>query len=232
MKSSKSGGDRPRLSAVVVATEEQSFAEVVEMIRAARGRALTAVNTTLIDLYWQVGEFISRRIEMEGWGRGTVAELSTFVQKRHPGVRGFSPQNLWRMRQSFDAYVGQPELSTLLRELPWSSNLHILTRSKRPEEREFYPPYGHATALVGAGSCPPDRRCHVRTCSSESAKSLNGVERIASWRRIGLPRRVRRRVPGAAPRPSRGRSAQESPPQHESLPLQWLRCRLNRSGVE
>jgi predicted nuclease of restriction endonuclease-like (RecB) superfamily len=42
------------------------------------------------------------------------------------------------MRQFFDAYVGQPELSTLLRELPWSSNLHILTRSKRPEEREFY----------------------------------------------------------------------------------------------
>lgn len=135
---SKPGGDRPRTSAVVVATEEQSFAEVVEMIQAARGRALTAVNTTLIDLYWQVGEFISRRIEMEGWGKGTVAELSTFVQKRHPGVRGFSPQNLWRMRQIFDAYVGQPELSTLLRELPWSSNLHILTRSKRPEEREFY----------------------------------------------------------------------------------------------
>jgi predicted nuclease of restriction endonuclease-like (RecB) superfamily len=71
------------------------------------------------------------------WGP-TVAELSTFVQKRHPGVRGFSPQNLWRMRQIFDAYVGQPELSTLLRELPWSSNLHILTRSKRAEEREFY----------------------------------------------------------------------------------------------
>jgi predicted nuclease of restriction endonuclease-like (RecB) superfamily len=42
------------------------------------------------------------------------------------------------MRQFFEAYRGQPELSTLLRELPWSSNLHILTKSKRSEEREFY----------------------------------------------------------------------------------------------
>ena len=50
VRSSKSGGDRPRASVLVVATEEQSFAEVVEMIQAARGRALTAVNTTLIDL--------------------------------------------------------------------------------------------------------------------------------------------------------------------------------------
>jgi hypothetical protein len=74
VSSSKSGGDRPRTSAVVVATEEPSFAEVVDMIHAARGRALTAVNTTLIDLYWQVGEFISRRIEMEGWGKGTLED--------------------------------------------------------------------------------------------------------------------------------------------------------------
>ena len=42
------------------------------------------------------------------------------------------------MRQFFEAYRDQPELSTQLRELPWSSNLHILTKTKRPEEREFY----------------------------------------------------------------------------------------------
>ena len=119
-------------------SDEKSFAEVVEMIQAARGRALAAVNTVLIDLYWHVGEFISRRIGTAGWGKHTVEDLSAFIQKHNPGIRGFSSQNLWRMRQFFEAYCGQPELSTLLRELPWSANLHILTRSKRPEEREFY----------------------------------------------------------------------------------------------
>lgn len=30
----------------------------------------------------------------------------------------------------------ETELSTLLRELPWSANLHILTKAKLPHERE------------------------------------------------------------------------------------------------
>jgi len=121
-----------------VAAEELAFGEVVEMIRVARTRNLAVVNTALIDLYWQVGQSISRRIETERWGKNTVNALAAYIQHRQPGTRGFSAQNLWRMRQFFDAYRDLPILSTLLRELPWSSNLHILNKSKRPEEREFY----------------------------------------------------------------------------------------------
>jgi predicted nuclease of restriction endonuclease-like (RecB) superfamily len=117
---------------------EQAFAEIVQMIESARKHTLAIVNTTLIDLYWQIGKYISHRIDAEGWGKGTVTALSAYIQRRQPGARGFSPQNLWRMRQFFETYRDQPKLSTLLRELPWSSNLQILTRSKRPEEREFY----------------------------------------------------------------------------------------------
>ena len=53
-------------------------------------------------------------------------------------MRGFSASNLWRMRQLFETYRDQPILSTALRELAWSSHLHILARAKRPEERESY----------------------------------------------------------------------------------------------
>jgi predicted nuclease of restriction endonuclease-like (RecB) superfamily len=126
------------LPALPEAPEDTAFAEVLQMIQDARGRALAAVNTALIDLYWRVGESISRRIVTDGWGKGTVAALAAYIQERHPGARGFSPQNLWRMRQFFDTYHDRPELSTLLRELPWSSNLQILAKAKRPEEREFY----------------------------------------------------------------------------------------------
>ena len=44
-------------------TEEAGFADIVGLIAAARQRAFQAVHTTLIDLYWQVGEYISRKIE-------------------------------------------------------------------------------------------------------------------------------------------------------------------------
>jgi len=117
---------------------ETAFSEVLHYIEAARQRASKAVNTNLIDLYWQVGEYISRRIAEDGWGKGTVSALAAFIARHYPGQRGFSPQNLWRMRQFFEAYRNLTELSSLLRELPWSSNLHILTKTKSPEERGFY----------------------------------------------------------------------------------------------
>lgn len=120
-----------------VAAEELAFGEVVEMIRVARTRNLAVVNTALIDLYGQVGQSISRRIETERWGKNTVHALAAYIQHRQPGTRGFSAQNRWRMRPFFDAYRDPPILSTLLRELPWSSNLPILNKSKRPEGREF-----------------------------------------------------------------------------------------------
>ena len=116
----------------------KAFDEILDLIRRARQRALHTVNAELIDLYGRIGEAISRRIAKDGWGQSTVAELAVHIQRRDPGVRGFSPQNLWRMRQFFEAYRDQPKLSTLLRELPWSSNLHILTKTKRPDERESY----------------------------------------------------------------------------------------------
>ena len=117
---------------------ETAFAEVVGLIQSARQRAVQAVNAGLIDLYWHVGEYLHHKIEADGWAKGTVVQLAAYIAQRQPGVRGFSPQNLWRMRQFYETYRREPKLSTLLRELPWSANLHILTRAKRPEEREFY----------------------------------------------------------------------------------------------
>lgn len=120
------------------AVNEQAFQSVLDLIVAARGRAERAVNTAVIELYWSVGEYLSRKIGEDGWGKGTVALLSEYIQHRQPGIRGYSPQNLWRMRQFYETYRDQPELSTLLREIQWSAHLHILSGSRSAEEREFY----------------------------------------------------------------------------------------------
>jgi predicted nuclease of restriction endonuclease-like (RecB) superfamily len=117
---------------------QADFDKVLLLIEDARHRALSTVNTTLIGLYWSIGEYISRKIARDGWGQGTVSALSEYIRKRQPNARGFSSQNLWRMRQLYETYHSQPKLSTLLRELPWSHNLAIMSRSKRDDEREFY----------------------------------------------------------------------------------------------
>jgi predicted nuclease of restriction endonuclease-like (RecB) superfamily len=138
MKVVKPRRPAPRTAPADVIEQQDGFAEVVQLIEAARTQTLSAVNTALIDLYCLVGKTISLRIASDGWGKGTVGALAAYIQSRQAGLRGFSPQNLWRMRQFFEAWSDQPELSTLLRQLPWSAHLHILAKTKRPEEREFY----------------------------------------------------------------------------------------------
>src|SRR4051794_12829711 len=104
MTPSKRRNKRPReTSALATPPEEQTFAEVVEMIQAARGEALAAVNTALIGLYWKVGEYISRKLESATWGEGVVEELARYIQRQHPNLRGFTRRNLFRMRQFFEA---------------------------------------------------------------------------------------------------------------------------------
>ena len=111
---------------------------MLTLIGAARTRAVAAVNSSLIDLYWSIGEHIARKIADEGWGQGTVNALAEYIRRHQPNARGFSTSNLWRMAQFYETYRRLPKLATLSRELPWSHNLAIMSRSKRDEEREFY----------------------------------------------------------------------------------------------
>jgi hypothetical protein len=80
------------------------FDEVVALVEAARSRAYEAVNSELVSLYWQLGEYISRKIASAEWGDGVVEELATELARRYPGLRGFTRPNLFRMRQFYEAY--------------------------------------------------------------------------------------------------------------------------------
>jgi len=126
------------MSALPVPASADGFAPVIALIQAARGRAYQAVNTTLIDLYWQIGEHISQKIAAAEWGDGVVDQLAAHIAQTQPGLRGFTRRNLFRMRQFYETYRGETQALGLLRQLPWTHNLIILSQSKRPEEREFY----------------------------------------------------------------------------------------------
>jgi predicted nuclease of restriction endonuclease-like (RecB) superfamily len=119
-------------------TNAPDFAEISRLIESARQRAYQAVNTALIELYWQVGAYLSAKIKAAEWGEGVVEQLAQHLASTQPGLKGFTRRNLFRMRQFYEAYQAQEKVATLLRELPWTHNLIILSRSQRPEEREFY----------------------------------------------------------------------------------------------
>ncbi len=67
-----------------------------------------------------------------------MQKLAVDLQSEFPGVRGFSVQNLWYMRQFYLEYHDNPKLQPLVGEISWTKNLVIMGRCKDPLEREFY----------------------------------------------------------------------------------------------
>lgn len=114
------------------------FTDIVQIIKQSRNNTIKSVNAELINLYWKIGEYISKKIENSEWGDSVVSELAKYIQQNESEIKGFSDKNIWRMKQFYETYKGCPELSTALREISWSHNLAIFSRCKTAEEREFY----------------------------------------------------------------------------------------------
>jgi len=117
---------------------DKRFTDIIQLIKQARSNAVKAVNFELINLYWKIGEHISKKIEKSEWGDAIVRELAKYIQQNEPEIKGFSDKNIWRMKQFYESYKDFPKLSPLLREIGWSHNLAIFSRCDTQEEREFY----------------------------------------------------------------------------------------------
>ena len=143
------------------------YAELLEdlksRIQTARVKAMLAVNRELVLLYWQIGQSIVERQQAEGWGKAIIERLATDIQAAFPGLKGFSPSNIWRMRAFYLAYTKgtenlaqaarespSGELAQLAREMdgvnlpqpltdiPWFHNVIIIEKVKDPVQRIWY----------------------------------------------------------------------------------------------
>lgn len=114
------------------------FEEIVKIIETAKERAYKAVNAELINMYWEIGEYISNKVKDDGWGKSTVSDFAEFIHTHYPDMKGFSAQNVWRMKQFYETYKDNEKLSPLVREISWTNNLVIMSGAKTDEAKEFY----------------------------------------------------------------------------------------------
>jgi len=116
----------------------KQFVEVVSMIKQARYAAVKSVNTEQIKLYWQVGEYISKKLKSAQWGEGVVDGVADYIQATAPEFKGFTRRGLYRMRQFYETYRNNPIMSPLVTQLSWTNHLMILSKTKSMDEKEFY----------------------------------------------------------------------------------------------
>ena len=119
-------------------TTTNDFTQVLQLIQQGRKAAFRAINFALIETYWAVGHYLSDKVAQEGWGRGVVQELATWLSEHEPSLKGFSAQNLWRMKQFYETYHADEKLSPVVREIDWSKHLILMASCKSLEERQFY----------------------------------------------------------------------------------------------
>ena len=84
--------------AIIRHAKQNDFEELISIIEKARESAFRAVNIELITMYWEIGKYLSEKVKSEKWGKSIVSEFSQFAQTKFKGIKGFSPQNIWRMK--------------------------------------------------------------------------------------------------------------------------------------
>jgi len=100
----------------------KEFSQIVQIIHSARVRSLSVANSELVNVYWQIGNYISIRLESASWGDGTVKQLAQYIQKYHPELKGFDKRNLYRMCQFFQTYRNEAFVAPVERQIQTPKN--------------------------------------------------------------------------------------------------------------
>ena len=117
---------------------QKQFSEIEAMVRQARAKAFANVNSALVELYWNVGKYVSNKVASAEWGTGIVEQLAVYLSKKFNDLNGFNRRGLYRMKQFFETYEKDKKVSPLVTQIPWTNHLLILSKAKLPAEREFY----------------------------------------------------------------------------------------------
>ena len=121
-----------------IISKQNDFGAVLSIIESAKGRALKAVNAELINMYWEVGEYLSKLCKESSYGDKVIDDVANYISDTSPTIKGFNRRGLYRMKQFYETYKDDEIVSALLTQLSWTNHLLIMSKSKTKEERDFY----------------------------------------------------------------------------------------------
>jgi predicted nuclease of restriction endonuclease-like (RecB) superfamily len=96
---------------------QEQFIEIVHLIKNSRNSAVKSVNAEMLNLYWNIGQYISVQLANAAWGDKTIDELAAFIQLKHPEIKGFNRRGLYRMKQFFETYSSAKFVSSSMAQI-------------------------------------------------------------------------------------------------------------------
>ena len=91
--------------------------ELKQRYQNAQLKTAVKVNSELLLFNWHLGkDLVTRKFE-EKWGNGVVEQISNDLQAAFPDAKGFSPRNLWFMKQWYLFYSSDKNATVQISEL-------------------------------------------------------------------------------------------------------------------
>ena len=113
--------------------------EIKKILKNARQKAYTAVNSAMVEAYWEIGRRIveeeQRGKERAEYGKEIVENLSKELTEEFG--KGFSRRTLWEMRKLYVYFSDYEKVRTLFAQLTWSHFQKVL-RVSDEKARIFY----------------------------------------------------------------------------------------------
>lgn len=78
-------------------SNNNDFGVVITIIENAKSRALKSVNKELIQMYWEVGEYLSMLCAKSSFGDKIIDEVANYISHAAPAAKGFTRRGLYRM---------------------------------------------------------------------------------------------------------------------------------------
>ena len=115
--------------------------QIVAEIKHTRVVIANRVNTSLIQMYWNIGKHLSQEGLEKGYGSAVVKRLSVDLKAEFPDTNGFSPRNLWDMKRFYEFYsveIIDEKLRQSVAVLSWGHHLSIINKIKDLNEALYY----------------------------------------------------------------------------------------------
>jgi predicted nuclease of restriction endonuclease-like (RecB) superfamily len=115
--------------------DKKLYQSVKSVLENARAKAYSAVNSTMLEAYWNIGKLIDENIganRRAEYGMGVIRDIS--IRLTEDFGKGFDKTNLSRMRQ---LYLWFPNIDALRQQLTWT-HYRMIMKVENPKAREYY----------------------------------------------------------------------------------------------
>ena len=113
--------------------------EIKIKVRTARTQVALSMNTSLLELYWEIGKGIYIKQKEANWGAKIIDQIAIDLKHEFPDIKGFSRRNIYAMRQWYLFYSQEfPFVPQAVAQIPWGHNRLIISKTKDINEALFY----------------------------------------------------------------------------------------------